>query len=318
MSQPPPEESSSDFLSQPFDKIQQILSFDGSPYRSLVSYFLKQRTSAESAEHSLESSPESSSNRHSDSDRGLFSQGLYLPNTQPVPAEKETFFMSSVLSNSNNLDAVSLDGGNPTSAAAHPANAGPVPITHFIQNACNSEARTNVNVEPENANLEKTALNSPDVNSQNGAIQLQQQVVQLTAKLEQVVRTQTTLTVENNDLRAKVEAQDKMICEYRGVLRALEGSFKESVLRQTARLDGFEQTYQSDRIQASKMQQAKNDQLEARLEGMVSSMLNAAVEKAIRLVRRDGRRASKPTQVPSTPNLDHLYVTRLHQPNQPQ
>ena len=318
MSQPPPNESYSDFFGQPLDKIQQILSFDGSPYRSLMSYFLKQRDLTGSASYPSESSPEVSSNRHSDSDRGSFDQGLYLPNTLPVPAEEETFFMSSILSNSNSLSASSLDSGSPTSAAANPASSGPVPITHFIQNACNLEARTIVNSEPGNANLEKTALNSADVTRQSESAQLQQQVVYLTAKLEQVIRLQTTQAIENNDLRAKVEAQDKIIGEYRGVLQALETSFKASVLRQTARLDGFEQGYQSDRIQASKIQQAKNDQLEARLEGMVSSMLNAAVEKAIRLVRRDGRRASKPTQIPSTPNLDHLYTTRLHQTNQPQ
>ena len=318
MSQPFSSEPYSGFFGQPFGKIHQVLSFNGSPYRSLISYFLKQRDITESANSSSESSTEDPSNRHSDSGQGSPNQGLYLTNNQSVPAEKETFFMSSIFNNVS-----SLDNHGAASTAANSAHAESFPtIAHIIQNACSPEARTGVNQEPGNANPEKKALNAPvdDPNEsaqlQQQVAQLQQQMAQMNAKFEQVIQERAVQAVEINDLRATIEAQGKMIGEYKGALWALEASYKESVLRQTKRLDEFERGYQSDRIQASKLQKAKNDQLEANLKGMVDPMLNEAVEKAIRLVRRSGRPAPRPTRVSSTPDLSHLYTTRQHRPNQ--
>ena len=303
MSQLSASDFSSDTNNQPIDKIRQVLSFEGSPYRSLMSYFLKQSADQpESAasdrdldrdlERNLKDSNSDSLNRHSDSDCGDISRSPYLPNNQPTPAEKETFLMSNTLNNSTYSDR-----GHSIATAVEAAAAETIP-TYFTQSVCEAP----INQEPGNANQPKTAINDRDE-----LAAMRQEMAQMQAELTQALKAQAVQAVEINHLRATVEAQNKTIGESKGALWALETSVKESTLRQSTRMDSFEQSYQRDRLQTNRLQQAKNEQLEARLEGMVDPMLTAAVEKAIRLLRRDGRRVPLSARQPSTPSIDHLY-----------
>ena len=201
--------------------------------------------------------------------------------------------MSSAINNlENNAQASGAD------------NSVPIPLSYFIQ----SVQAEGANQEPKNANQEKTPLNGSASSSQALA-QIRQELAQFKAD---AAAKEARQAAEVCELQARVSAQDKAIADCKGTIRALEAKVRDSALSQTARIDGFERTYRADKIKTARIQQASNKQLEAHLQEMVDAMLNAAVEKAIRLFKRAGRRKPTPAREASTPCLDHLYETRVY------
>lgn len=189
-----------------------------------------------------------------------------------------------------------------------------------------------VNLDNKEVNYGKTALNDYSESSQ-----LHQEMAQMRAELKQLreatsqaqsqqaeriqelqAETQAlrsenrTLQTSVNELHASAQAQDKMLADYRGGLRAIEAAFGAFKRSQSERIDSVEATYKRDKVQAGKRQQAKDEQMDMHLKSLIDPMLAEAVEKAIRLLRRDGRRTPTPAQQPSTPPLDRLYDNRVY------
>lgn len=326
-----PENQPTDFFSnlrnQPFHRLQQLLLFQDSAYRSLFSYFLEHPAIAEpsaTAEPDSPSNP-STSQSHTSSDRRK-SPRPYLFHNLPTPATKEDFFMSNALNNLGN-NGLFLTNGHTDSTAASTDNSMPIPLCYFMQNGHIADTTS----DSQSTNPDKNALNDPRESTpsleewaqmqadlkQLGEVQIQQAatVQALQAENQTLSTDNRTLRSRINELHARGEAQDKMLADYRGGLRAIETAFRSFKLDQSVRMDGFEQTYQTDKIQTGRRQQTKDQQTEARLQSLIDPMLAEAVEKAIRLLRLDGRPTPIPAQQPSTPPLDHLYNDQVYKQN---
>lgn len=283
----------SNFWNQPFSKLQHCLLFPDSTNAPLFSYFLGQPTVVESTATSsaAESSNSQDPSNSQSSDRGE-NHILYLPNTLPTPADKEAFFMSSAINSLESNSSPNLANGS----TANTGNPVPLPLGYFVQNA----RVENANSEPQAANQEKTALNGIHRSAPGS-----QELAQLKAVLAE--QSGTILA-----LQARLSAQEGIIADCKGQIHALQETQRDSLLNQSNRMDSFEQTYQTDKIQTSRRLQASNQQLEAHLKEMVDAMLNAAVEKAIRLFKRNSKPTPTPARQSSTPCLDHLYETKVY------
>lgn len=227
--------------------------------------------------------------------------------------------MSNVLNNLENNSHSSVNGCIAFNAASGD-NPVPIPLDDSIQN----DRPADVNLSSQSANSDKIALNdsreSVPVLEEMAQLQADLKLLSevqmkqaaamqaLEAKSQTLSTSNRALQLQVSELQAKGEAHSKMLAEYRGGLQAIEMALRSFKLDQSARMNGFEQTYQTDKVQKGRQQQAKDQQTETHLRSLIDPMLAEAVEKAIRLLRLNGRPIPTPAKQPSTPSLDHLYI----------
>ena len=317
------------FCSQPFYKLQQRLISQSQPYYSLFSYFLEQPALVESAaplETSESEATESDNLKTSTSHTGSNRRESHSPNpsnTLPTLSDKEAFFMSNAINNLGSLESngYSLIDGHMPFITASVDSPIPTASSYFAQ----SDRTADETLDSPSINPDKVALNdhresTPSLKElaqiQTDLKQLIEVQIRQAASIQALNADNQTLRARVNELHARGEAQDKMLAEYRGGLRAIETAFTAFKIEQCALMGSFEQTYQEDKIQTGCRQQAKDQQMEVRLQSLLDPMLAEAIEKAIRLLRLDGRRIPTPAKHSSTPALDHLYINQVNRQKQ--